>query len=80
VRAYTLAPPLLLPIGEREHYFSCRSWVQLDDADVAAAAEAAAARGGRWQLAPALADAEFARRQEALRAGLQLLDAQPLAV
>jgi hypothetical protein len=72
LRAYRLAEPLLLPVGqEPERYFGCFSWLELP-------AKVVAAGPPCWTLQPALSDAEFAERQAVLREALRQLDAQVL--
>lgn len=74
LRCYRLQRPLLLPVKQREGYFGCFSWVQLDDADVLPAG------GNSWEVEPALSNEEFAAKQAVLRAGLQQLQAEELRV
>lgn len=81
LRCYTLQQPLMIPVEQRESYFGCFSWVELDPADVLG--EAAAAGGdsrGEWVLHAALNDAEFAQKQGVLRQQLQLLQTEQLQV
>ncbi|KAI8463142.1 MAG: hypothetical protein J3K34DRAFT_445044 [Monoraphidium minutum] len=70
LRVYAVSPPLLLPTSEE--LFGCFSWVGLPGV-AAADIDAALAR-----RAPAMGDAEFAERQELLRARLAGLDVQVL--
>lgn len=72
LRCYRLQRPLLLPVKQREGYFGCFSWVQLEDADVLPP--------GCWEVEAALGDAEFAAKQAVLWAGLQRLQAEELVL
>lgn len=74
-RAYLLSEPVVFEPAARPEYFGCFSWVQLQDADVLSGSGAAPRS---WALTPALSDGEFARRQEILRAELDLVNAQHL--
>lgn len=78
LRCYTLQQPLLIPVKERESYFGCFSWVQLEPAD----ALSAAGQGHEhvWNLQAALSDAEFSEKQAVLRNSLEQLQADRLEV
>lgn len=69
LRCYRLQRPLLLPVKQRQGYFGCFSWVELEQADVLP---------GSWEVEPALSDGEFAAKQAVLRAGLQKLQVEEL--
>jgi hypothetical protein len=72
LRCYRLQRPLLLPVKQREGYFGCFSWVQLEDADVLPPGDSS------WEVEAALSDGDFAAKQAVLRAGLQRLQAEEL--
>jgi hypothetical protein len=79
LRCYRLQQPLLLPVKQREQYFGCFSWVQLEAADVVPVG--AAEKGPNvWELEAALTDDEFVQRQGVLRAGLQQLQVEQLEI
>jgi hypothetical protein len=77
LRTYKLQQPVSIPVKQREGYFGCFSWVELESQDVLTAGGGGA--GGVWQLEAALTDEEFAQRQSVLREGLQRLQAKSLA-
>lgn len=74
LRCYTLQQPLQIPVKQREGYFGCFSWVQLEEADVLSGG----VESGVWELQAALSDAAFAEKQGVLRSGLQQLQVEQL--
>lgn len=75
LRCYRLQQPLMIPVQQREPYFGCFSWVQLQDEDVFGSSGGSS---GAWELTPALSDAEFERHQAVLRDALKRLQAEAL--
>lgn len=78
LRCYTLQQPLMIPVKERESYFGCFSWVELERADVMGGAGDSSS--GEWVLQAALSDADFAQKQDILRDKLHLLQTEQLQV
>jgi hypothetical protein len=65
LRCQRVVPPLLIPARERESYFGCFSWVELQPEDAAPLEHV--------QLRDVLSAQQFAEKQRLLREGLRQL-------